>query len=85
MPQLVLYVFNLFKSEQSSLISVVVRIMKEKSRIGFESLMLLLDNVNIKSADFLKFIPVFIIPVIQSIQYSRAIFGDDKQITQILA
>ena len=47
--------------------------------------MLLLDNVNIKSADFLKFIPVFIIPVIQSIQYSRVIFGDDKQITQILA
>jgi hypothetical protein len=44
--------------------------------------MKLLDSNN---PDLMKFIPVFIIPVISNIQYSRTIFNNDKQITLILA
>jgi hypothetical protein len=68
--------------------------MKCKNRLGFETLKRMLDDLQeqqqtgsgVNTYDhLLKYITVFIIPVIQSIQYSRDIYGDDKQVTLILA
>lgn len=52
--------------------------MELKRKIAFECVINLLSN---RENEILKFIPVFIIPVIKSIQYSRVIFNDDRQIT----
>ena len=47
-----------------------------KNKNAFDSLSELLKTTN--DNQIIPFIPVFIIPVIQSIQCSRAIYNDDK-------
>ena len=50
--------------------------------MGFESLRLLLETGH---PDIIKFIPVFVIPVIKNIQYSHTIYQDNKAVTLLLA
>jgi len=88
-PSLSLLCFNLFPQLQSTLVSSLNSSMQPQSRhrSAFESLIKLLDDLETgtSSGDFLQYIPVFIIPVIQNIQASEALFGDNKQVTLILA
>ncbi|CDW76484.1 snf2 chromatin remodeling protein [Stylonychia lemnae] len=82
MPNLIKIAFEIFPEIQIRLISNLVARMEQKQKIAFQAL---IDLIETKNNDLMKFIPVFIIPVIQNIQYSGRIFNDDKQITLILA
>jgi hypothetical protein len=62
--ELIKVAFELFKSEQVKFTSEIIKCMEVKSKVGFDCLKILLDSEN---QDILKFIPVFIIPVIQNI------------------
>lgn len=73
--------FRLFPQQQIKIVSNLVKMMEGKSKNAFQSLIKLLESEN---NDLMKFIPVFVLPVIKNIQYSRLIFSNDKQMTKVL-
>lgn len=90
LPELINLIFeSLTQRQKNNLLGVLVTQMENKEKLAFETLDKLLDSQLKKSAstaDFVKFIPLFILPVVKAIQIQNLIYkGAEKKIMKILA
>ena len=81
MPELVDLIFDqLMPRQRSQLVGAIVRHLEQKARVAFDCLDRLLD-AQIRRKDcqmeFLTFLPVFVLPVIQAIQVQQSIYPPD--------
>lgn len=76
--------FSMFPKPR--LIESLLALMRSPApRPAFEVLTRLLNDAEGTEHPFIRYLSAFVIPVIQGIQSSRTIFGNDKQVTLILA
>ena len=74
-----LLAFRLFSPHRDALVNALVTHMENKHVSAFESLTKLMDDLQATGGSgFLAYLACFVIPVIQNIQNSQKIYGDNK-------
>ena len=74
-----LLAFRLFPPHRDALVSALVTHMESQHVSAFDALTKLLDDLQATGGNgFLAYLACFVIPVIQNIQNSHRIYGDNK-------
>ena len=74
-----LLAFRLFSPHRDALVNSLVTHMENQHVSAFDSLTKLMDDMQASgSSGFLAYLACFVIPVIQNIQNSQRIYGDNK-------
>ena len=74
-----LLAFRLFSPHRDALVDALVTHMESQHVSAFESLTKLMNDMQATgSSGFLAYLACFVIPVIQNIQNSQKIYGDNK-------